>query len=190
MAVHGALGIPENVKRDVPELDELLRKKGVKIFHQNIRGLLSKVSQIEAFLSDFPKIDILALSETHLDKLLEDTDACSIEDYELKKSRSDGNHGSVAVYISERIKYRRRKDLEHDSLECIWIEISEENVQPYLFGCIYRPPDSSEYLPPDFNEIFQSNITRFINKYQEIILVGDFNINYLNSNDHKDLKRF
>ena len=47
---------PENIKRDVPELDALLHKKGVKIFHQNIRGLLSEFSQIEELLSDIPNI--------------------------------------------------------------------------------------------------------------------------------------
>ena len=149
----------DHVKHVVSELDKMLQKKGIKMLHQNIRGLLSKHSHLEELLSDFPKIDILRLSETHLEKLLEVTSICSIENYELiKKNRLTGTHGGVALYISDRVKYKRRKDLEHVHLECIWVEILETNTSPFLLGCIYRPPDSSDYFPPDFDELFQNNL--------------------------------
>ena len=47
-------------------MDELLNKRGFKIFLQNIRGLLLKKNGVEEFLSSFPKIDMLGLSETYL----------------------------------------------------------------------------------------------------------------------------
>ena len=56
---------PEDIARNIPELEALLRNKATKIFHQNIRGLLSKHSELQAFLSDFPQIDIITLSEIH-----------------------------------------------------------------------------------------------------------------------------
>ena len=182
---------PDQVKRAVPELDQMLQMKGIKIFHQNIRGLSSKFSHLEELLSDFPKIDILGLSETHLEKSLEETDFCSIENYDMiKKNQSIGTHGGVALYISDRVKYKRRKDLERERLECIWIEIIETNVRPFLLGCIYRPPDTSDYFPPDFDELFQNNLTNNMNQYREVIVMGDFNINYLVRNDHKEQKQF
>ena len=52
--------------RCIPELNALLKKRGIKIFHQNVRGLLSNIAFVAELLRSFPAIDILTLSETQL----------------------------------------------------------------------------------------------------------------------------
>ena len=57
----------ENIHRyDIPELSELVSRKGLKILHQNIRGLLANRSIICQILDGFRNIHIFSLSETHL----------------------------------------------------------------------------------------------------------------------------
>ena len=48
------------------ELQEFISRKGMKIMHQNIRGLGSNFDMLQEFVESHNKIDILALSGTHL----------------------------------------------------------------------------------------------------------------------------
>ena len=48
-----------------PELSNLLRNKGMKMLHQNIRGLFDKISDIQIILYKF-NLHVLMLSETHI----------------------------------------------------------------------------------------------------------------------------
>ena len=59
-------------RRNIPELTLLINKKGMKMFHQNARGLFGHVSEL---LQNFPGIDILSVSETHIEAGLEQEEA-------------------------------------------------------------------------------------------------------------------
>ena len=58
-------GRPLENQRELPELRELLSKRGLKILHQNIRGLLCHKHFVSELLDDFQNIHLFALSETH-----------------------------------------------------------------------------------------------------------------------------
>ena len=141
----------ENVHRyDIPELSELVSKKGLKILHQNIRGLLANKSTICQILDGFRNIHIFSVSETHLPP--ESEAEVQIEGYTfIAKSRASGQGGGVGVYISSSIPFQRRMDLEQEDIECIWIEILFPKTKGFLVGIIYRPPDSSKHLCANFN---------------------------------------
>lgn len=105
---------------DIPELSELVSKKGLKILHQNIRGLLANKSIICQILDGFRNIHIFSVSETHLPP--ESEVEVQIEGYTfIAKSRASGQGGGVGVYISSSIPFQRRMDLEQEDIECIWI---------------------------------------------------------------------
>ena len=53
-------------ERYIPELNDVLKGKGVRTFHQNVRGLLSNSGQVAELLHSFEAIDILSMSETHI----------------------------------------------------------------------------------------------------------------------------
>ena len=57
-----------------------------------------------------------------------------------------------------------------------------------LVGCFYRPPESSKYLPKDFCKLLKEQLTRVVKNKKEIIIVGDFNIDYHKENVNKDFK--
>ena len=48
-----------------PELSNLSRNKGIKMLHQNIRGLFNKIPDIQIILHEF-NLHVLTLSETHI----------------------------------------------------------------------------------------------------------------------------
>ncbi|XP_057299399.1 uncharacterized protein LOC130630019 [Hydractinia symbiolongicarpus] len=55
-------------------------------------------------------------------------------------------------------------------------------------GCIYRPPDSSNYLPKDFNKFFKDMLIKVNTLSMETFLLGDINANYNVKSSHKELK--
>ena len=112
-------------------MDELLNKRGLKIFHQNIRGLLLKKNGVEEFLSTFPKIDMLGLSETHLNGSVSEEELKIIGFQYVRKDRTLGPAGGVGGYIKQGLSWHRRYDLEVDGLKCLWIE-KRENSSPVL----------------------------------------------------------
>ena len=46
--------------------------------------------------------------------------------------------------------------MEADSIDCIWIEALFNKSKPLVVGHVYRPPDTSDYLPEDLNEKFET----------------------------------
>ena len=76
-------------ERYTPELNNVLKGKGIGIFHQNVRGLLSNSGQVAELLHSFKAIDIIL-------------------------SRKDRKGGGVGAYISDRLVWERRRDIEHE----------------------------------------------------------------------------
>ena len=105
---------------------------------------------------------ILTLSETHM--TTNDSEIYKMGGYQfIHRNRQGGEGGGVAMYISEDIAWKRREDLETDDIESIWIEIDILKGKNFLVGCIYRPPDSSLYLPKDFNTHLSEMVTKVNN---------------------------
>lgn len=143
---------------DIPKLNELLSKKGFKILHQNIIGLLANKRIICQILDGFRNFHIFSVSETHLSP--ESEVEVQIKGYTfIAKSRASSQGGGVGVYISSSIPFQRRMDLEQEDIECIWIEILFPETKGFLVGIIDRPPDSSKHLCANFNYKFESMLS-------------------------------
>ena len=70
----------------------------------------------------------------------------------------------------------KHKDLEHEEIECIWVEIMLLRASPILFCIAYRPPQSlSNWLA-----LFERMIEQATSEIKGVIILGDFNINLLN----------
>ena len=93
----------------------------------------------------------------------------------FRKDRAD-SYGGVIIYVKETIPCKRRLDLEIDGIECIWLEMKLKS-KVILLSVFYRPPESpAETLIGIENSIdlaYHANIGN-------IIITGDFNLNYLN----------
>ena len=138
-------------------LTDISKLRGIKLVHQNIRGLLSKKDILETLFTN--EKFIITLSETHIASV--NSELFQIPGFKfVQKNRIAGEGGGVAMYLSDDLKWKRRTDLETDEIECIWVEVDIFKSKSFLVGCIYRPPDSSSYLRKDFNKNLNEMLTK------------------------------
>ena len=115
------------------KLNDFLRNKSLKIFHQNVNGLVSKIEKLRLMLQETNKnIQIYGITESHLHKNMQDPKV-AISGYSFtRKDRAKSFGGGVGCYIREDINWKRRSDLEKPSVEALWIEIFFSEVQFYF----------------------------------------------------------
>ena len=173
--------------RSMPDLENLCSRKGLKILHQNTQGLLANFDQVKIILETFKNVDILTLSETHITS--DNNSIFNIPGYSfISRRRNAGTGGGVACYISHKLNWVRREDLEMNDLEIMWIEIVPKKSKSFLIACLYRPPDTSLYLPKNFNDKLKETLNIAITDCKEVILLGDVNVNYLDKANNRCFK--
>ena len=131
------------------EIKAICNEKGLKFFHQNVCGLQGKHDEIREILIQNKKIDIFSLTEL----FMADTAAvdCNIQGYGfVKRGRTNGNGGCVGAYIWNGMIFNIRQDLDDTDIEGIWIENFPKSSKSFIFGIIYKPPDSSNHLSKHF----------------------------------------
>ena len=152
--------------------------KGFRIGHINIQGLNNKMDQVRLMLSsDQNKIHIFGLSETKLQSFHPDN-IYEIDGYQkpFRRDRKEKQGGGILLYAENGVSCQRRSDLEHENLECIWLEVKPNKSKPFLVGHIYRPPDSGII----WNETFEDCIENVLKEEKELYLLGDVNRDLLN----------
>ena len=156
--------------------ENITKVRGLKCFHLNIRGLWHNMAFLENIFSLHQNIDIFSLSEIHAAD--EPGDLYNIDGYiYVNKPRRSGRGGGVGIYISDKINWIRRHDLEKPEIECIWIEIIQKKSKILLLCAIYRPPDTSKYHHKNFDKTFNDML--LLTNELEAIIMGDINVNFL-----------
>ena len=123
--------------------------------------------------------DVFGLWETFLNNNV-DYQMVQHKNYvtERKDRLSGKSGGGILCYVRENIQYKRRSDLETD-LELIWLEIFFSGSKNLLVCFFYRPPDSkSSWL-----DMFSDHLENLYDECKGLLLLGDMNINMLNSDD-------
>ena len=169
------------------EFKTLISKKGIKFCHQNIRGLYGKIDEVREILLSY-NFDIFSLSETSISEDFHNA-FFDIRGYSfIRRDRKSGQGGGVGLYIRDGIDFARRPDLENDETDSLWVEIRLKNTKPFIFGTIYKPPDSSKHLSKNFNFFLSKTLQSIDSEKRESIIMGDMNVNYLIENDHEVIK--
>ena len=164
---------------NIPELKCICSRRGLKICHQNIRGIQGKFDEISNLLQNF-KVDVLTLNELFINNLQLNF---SIPGFTfLCKNRKSGTGGGVGMFIRNGIKFVRKTEFEDDEIESIFIEICPKNSKSFIVSTIYRPPDSSKHLSKDFESILLAKLKNIDNCNKETIILGDLNVDYLTQN--------
>jgi hypothetical protein len=153
------------------------------VYHQNVRGLRHKLDELLLSLSpNLPQV--LCITEHHLTNA--ELDGLLIPQYDLGGNfcRKLYRCGGVCIFIRENIaftkldcdKITKEKDLE---ICAVKVHLSTANM---VIICIYRSPAG------DFH-YFLTNLEMFLNSIfsntNDIIICGDFNINYIQENKKK-----
>ena len=157
----------------------------------NIRSASKNLESFHNYLHllnhEFP---IIGLAETWLNQ--DNELLCTLPNYKYHgELRSTRCGGGVCFLVKDHINFKPRRDIDEfsDHLESIFIEIMHipfNHMKP-IIGVIYRPPNT--------------NLTDFLNKLQLILsklkkekkpcyLMGDFNLNIINSNQHEGTNQF
>ena len=128
---------------------------------------------------------IVTLSETWLTNKISNNEI-ELADYVLYRVDRGARGGGVSTYVSSNLVSELIiPDIEPLHFECIFVKITLHANKYITIGNIYRPPsapaESINYMISTINSI------KFIN---EIILLGDFNKNWLDKSAAKDKNSF
>ena len=176
------------IKRSLKELKSLCQLKGLKVVHQNIRGLFRNRDEIIDILNNF-SINIFGVTETFLTPIFPSS-FLKITGYALeRRDRTSGIGGGVSAYIKDGTPFVRRHDLEDENIEGIWLEICYPNTKSFIIGIMYKPPDSSKHLAENFLNLLANRLSIIDTENKEVIILGDLNCDYLKNNDHLDIKQ-
>ena len=119
-----------------------LPDKGLRIGEWNVQHLTdSKFEQISLILGTCNNIDILFLLETFLKPSKPDS-VYSIPGYNLYRKDRHGSKsgGGLLAYIADRVKAKRRCELEDDFVESLWFDVCPHvSNRPILVGALSSP---------------------------------------------------
>ena len=137
-----------------------------------MNGLRSHHDEIQLLLRNHD-IHILATNETKLDPSYS-TQLTGINGFEHERMDRTSNGGGVAIYIKDSISYQLRKDIPHNDLELICVEILPPKAKSYFVVAWYRPPSNPV---ESFSKL--ELILSFLDKEEkEVILLGDTNCDF------------
>ena len=112
-----------------------------------------------------------------------DVSEIAIDGYNLcRKDRVGMEHGGIVVYIRDGIDYNEDVKISVDNdVEIMFTEINLPCTKSILLGTVYRQPSSNvDHLTKI--DICLQNATA---NYNEIIVVGDFNLDIFKTNYSK-----
>ena len=163
------------------ENKKILNNAGLKFLHLNVNRLVTidanKFHEIRHLLSTNDNIDVICLSETFLNDSFDENQFILNGYQQFRRDRKNQEGGGILIFIRDNIPCVRRHDLElEQSIESIWLEIRHSVQKSFLFGYHYRPPSS---LSDWFNKV-ENTLESTFRENKETILLGDFNINYIN----------
>ena len=155
------------------------------LLHLNIRSIPKNIDEFLSYLHNLKfEFSIIGLSETWLHEF--NQDLYFIEGYNhIHKVRSGRMGGGVSLFIMKSLPFTIRQDLSNfnDVIESIFIEVSH-NI---IIGLIYRPPNTDVR---SFNESLSETLNLIRAENKILYLIGDFNINLLNSENHSLTSEF
>ena len=102
--------------------DSWPRQEGLRICHININHIINKIDEISHILFS-NNLDIFVVSESRQNDNNNDDEIQTPGYFAERRDSSFIHHARLCVYIKCDIQYTRRKDLESDQVESLWIEL-------------------------------------------------------------------
>ena len=108
----------------------------------------------------------------------------------ISNSREHKLGGGVGLYIQSDMNFKPRIDLQSSDnslYESVFVEIMWPHGKNIIVGCLYRPPNASLN---DFNRSVEDILSAISFENKLSYIMGDFNINILNSHSHQPTNEF
>lgn len=132
---------------------------------------------LEVLTTDHPDLDILCVTEHWLKE--DDFEYYNLKDFSpiSKFCRKNKKHGGSCIFVKSSLKAKSYTKFEsicmEDHFEASMVELDHLKT---IVICIYRTPNSNILV---FIEILDNVLNELTKKQKKVILIGDFNINFL-----------
>ena len=115
----------------------------------------------------------------------------NLKNYSVEFTPTETSAGGTLLYIANHLSYNCRNDpniYKKSELESTFTEIVNPRKSNIIVGVIYRYPSMDLN---DFNCNYLNKLLKNITKEQKsVFLLGDFNVNLLNYNEHNQTNEF
>ena len=102
----------------------------------------------------------------------------TLPNYEIvRHDRRHSNGGGLLCYLHSNVSSTVIQSVDCKNVECVILKIMPTGARPFIVSFVYRPPSSVINWETEFNDIL-SQCESICN---EIIIMGDFNINLLDT---------
>ena len=167
------------------------KNKSLSLFHINACSLNKNFDDLQHLLHCTKNLfDIIAISETIITKQVSLLNNLNLN-YSFEFTPTETSAGGTLLYIANHLSYKCRNDLniyKKNELESTFIEIVNPRKSNIIVGVIYRHPSMDL---ADFNCNYLNKLLENVSKEQKpIFLLGDFNVNLLNYNEHNQTNEF
>ena len=151
------------------------------IGYLNINSLRNKIIDVREVIGKL-SLDYFVISETKLDESFPSAQF-NISNYEIRNRRDrDKNGGGLIEFVRKGFITKRLKDYETQICETICSEFTISKRKWICFS-VYRPPSYTNLII--FFEELTKSVCKALNRYDNIIVMGDFNID-INKDDAID----
>ena len=135
--------------------------------------------------------DIIAVSETRITKQSSFTPNINLTNYAIEFTPTESSAGSMLLYIASHLSYKPRPDLsiyQANQLESTFVETINTQKSNIAIGCLRKHPNMDVV---DFKNNYLNQVLKILSKeHKQVFLLGDFDINLLNYNDHQPTNGF
>ena len=146
------------------------------VLYFNARSLLPKIDELRA-LSLFHKSHFICIVASWLDNQILNCEL-SIDNYDIVRLDRNRQGGGVLIFVTRALSYNILFSGSPE-LELIVISINSSLLSPVTVGLFYRPPNTSVSI---FDTLLNSICLHVgVSLLSNFVLLGDFNVNYLNS---------
>ncbi|PFX29628.1 Fibrinogen C domain-containing protein 1-A [Stylophora pistillata] len=150
-------------------------KFNLKIGHLNINPLQNKLDEVKNILNKY-LFDIFFISETKLDGTTSDSFLQQLGYRTILRDRKRGTGGLIA-FVREDLPVCLRRNLEPESVESLCLDVMDSKKARFIVCACYISPKFCKIT--DFLSSLTSAIELMYTSRQEILLIGDFNIDLL-----------
>ena len=177
-------------------IDQFCSKKfnntqNFSIFHLNTHSLQYHKTDLDILLDSLRlEFDIIAISETRLQKGTAPVRNIDIPNYQYEHTPTEANKGGTLLYISDKLNYKPRKDLEiynKKQIESTFVEILNEKGKNIIVGCIYKHHTITQN---EFIEILSPLLMKISKEKKICYLAGDFNMNLLHLEKDPEIEKY
>lgn len=149
------------------------RPLSFSLYLANARGILAEnqLSELQTLLSS--PLNLIALTETHVDSTVPDA-AFSAPDWCLLRRDRSRHGGGVALLSKSALHCSLRSDLNSPHGEDLWADVLIAG-RKMTVGVVYRPPHQSSLESEEFFSDLEHSIDLALRSNTILVLLGDFN---------------